>query len=49
MWASDFKIRRMKMKVKIKSLYESIEDLEFAMLDIMTKDEFTFSKEDLGL
>ena len=25
------------------------EDLEFAMLDIMTQNEFTFSKEDLGL
>ena len=37
------------MKGKIKSLYERIEDLEFAMLDIMTQDEFTFSKEDLGL
>ena len=38
-----------RLKDKIKSLYESIEDLEFAMLDIMTQDEFTFSKEDLGL
>ena len=37
------------LKDKIKSLYERIEDLEFAMLDIMTQDEFTFSKEDLGL
>ena len=34
---------------RFESLYESIEDLEFAMLDIMTQDEFTFSKEDLGL
>ena len=39
----------LRLKEKIKSLYESIEDLEFAMLDIMTQDEFTFSKEDLGL
>ena len=37
------------MKDKIKSLYENIEDLEFAMLDILTQDEFKFSKEDLVL
>lgn len=49
MWQSNPKIRRIGLKVKIKSLYERIEDLEFAMLDIMTQDEFTFSKEDLGL
>ena len=38
-----------RLKDKIKSLYENIEDLEFAMLDILTQDEFKFSKEDLGL
>ena len=39
----------LRLKDKIKALYENIEDLEFAMLDIITQDEFTFSKEDLGL
>lgn len=39
----------LRLKDKIKSLYENIEDLEFAMLDILTQDEFKFSKEDLGL
>lgn len=39
----------LRLKDKIKSLYEDIEDLEFAMLDILTQDEFKFSKEDLGL
>ena len=39
----------LRLKDKIKSLYESIEDLEFATLDILTQDEFKFSKEDLGL
>ena len=39
----------LRLKDKIKYLYENIEDLEFAMLDILTQDEFKFSKEDLGL
>ena len=40
---------RDRLKDKIKSLYERIEDLEFTMLDITTQNEFTFSKEDLVL
>ena len=39
----------LRLKDKIKSLYENIEDLEFAMLNILTQEEFKFSKEDLGL
>ena len=39
----------LRLKDKIKCLYENIEDLEFAMLDILTQDEFKFSKENLGL
>ena len=39
----------LRLKDKIKCLYENIEDLEFAMMDILTQDEFKFSKEDLGL
>ena len=39
----------LRLKDKIKSLYENIEDLELAMLDILTQDEFKFSKEDLVL
>ena len=39
----------LRLKDKIKHLYENIEDLEFAMLDILTQDEFKFSKEDLVL
>ena len=39
----------LRLKDKIKYLYENIEDLEFAMLDILTQDEFKFSKEDLVL
>ena len=39
----------LRLKDKIKCLYENIEDLEFAMLGILTQDEFKFSKEDLGL
>jgi hypothetical protein len=38
-----------RLKDKIKSLQENIEDLEFAMLGILTQDHFTFGKEDLGL
>ena len=33
----------------VKSLQESIEDLDFAILDIITQESFIFSKEDLGL
>ena len=33
----------------LQSLQESIEDLDFAILDIITQESFTFSKEDLGL
>ena len=39
----------LRLKDKIKSLQESIEDLEFAMLDILTQDHFIFGKEDLGM
>ena len=39
----------LRLKDKIKSLYEDIEDLELAMLAILIQDEFKFSKEDLGL
>ena len=39
----------LRLKDKIKCLYENIEDLEFAMMDILTQDEFKFSKEDLVL
>ncbi len=39
----------LRLKDKIKALYENIEDLELAMLDILIQDEFKFSKEDLGL
>ena len=39
----------LRLKDKIKYLYENIEDLEFAMMDILTQDEFKFSKEDLVL
>ena len=39
----------LRLKDKIKCLYENIEDLEFAMLDILTQDGFKFSKEDLVL
>ena len=39
----------LRLKEKIKSLYENIEDLEFAMLDILTQEQFHFGKEDLCL
>ena len=39
----------LRLKDKIKSLQESIEDLDFAILDIITQESFTFSKEDIGL
>ena len=39
----------LRLKDKIKCLYENIEDLEFAILDILIQDGFKFSKEDLGL
>lgn len=39
----------LRLKEKIKSLYENIEDLELAMLGILTQEKFHFGKEDLGL
>ena len=39
----------LRLKEKIKSLYESIDDLEFAMLDVLTQEHFSFCKGDLGL
>lgn len=39
----------LRLKDKIKSLQQSIEDLDFAILDIITQESFTFSKEDLGM
>ena len=39
----------LRLKDKIKSLQESIEDLDFAILDIITQESFIFSKEYLGL
>ena len=39
----------LRLKDKIKSLCENIEDLEFAMLDVITQEHFSFCKEDLGL
>jgi len=39
----------LRLKDKIKSLQESIEDLDFAILDIITQESFIFGKEDLGL
>ena len=38
-----------RLKEKIKSLCENIEDLEFAMLDVLTQEHFSFCKEDLGM
>ena len=39
----------LRLKDKIVSLQESIEDLEFSILDIITQEHFTYSKEDLGV
>ena len=39
----------LRLKDKIASLQESIEDLEFSILDIITQEHFTYSKEDLRL
>ena len=39
----------LRLKDKIASLQESVEDLEFSILDIITQEHFTFSKEDLKL
>lgn len=39
----------LRLKDKIISLQESIEDLEFSILDIITQEHFTYSKEDLGV
>ena len=39
----------LRLKDKILSLQESIEDLEFSILDVLTQEHFTYSKEDLGV
>ena len=39
----------LRLKDKIVSLQDSIEDLEFSILDIITQEHFTYSKEDLGV
>ena len=39
----------LRLKDKIVSLQESIEYLEFSILDIITQEHFTYSKEDLGV
>lgn len=39
----------LRLKDKIASLQECIEDLEFSILDIITQEHFTYSKEDLGV
>ena len=39
----------LRLKDKIASLQESVEDLEFSILDIITQEHFTYSKEDLGV
>lgn len=39
----------LRLKDKITSLQDTVEDLEFYILDILTQPHFTFSKEDLNL
>ena len=39
----------LRLKDKAYSLLEKIEDLEISILDILTKEHFTYSKEDLGI
>ena len=39
----------LRLKDKIASLQDTIEDLEFSILDILTQPHFIFSKEDLNL
>ena len=39
----------LRLKDKIASLQDTIVDLEFYILDILTQEHFTYSKEDLGV
>ena len=39
----------LRLKDKVCSLFEKIEYLEDSILDILTKEHFTYSKEDLGV
>ena len=39
----------LRLKDKITSLQDTVEDLEFYILDILTQEHFTYSKEDLGV
>ena len=39
----------LRLKDKIASLQDTVEDLEFYILDILTQEYFTYSKEDLGV
>ena len=39
----------LRLKDKITSLQDTVEDLEFYVLDILTQEHFTYSKEDLNL
>ena len=39
----------LRLKDKITSLQDTVEDLEFYILDILTQEHFTYSKEDLNL
>ena len=39
----------LRLKDKIASLQDTVEDLEFYILDILTQEHFTYSKEDLRL
>ena len=39
----------LRLKDKVYSLFEKIEYLEDSVLDILTKEHFTYSKEDLGV
>ena len=39
----------LRLKDKITSLQDTVEDLEFCILDILTQEHFTYSKEDLKL
>jgi len=39
----------LRLKDKIASLQNTVVDLEFYILDILTQEHFTYSKEDLGV
>lgn len=39
----------LRLKDKIASLQDTVEDLEFYILDILTQEHFTYGKEDLGV